>query len=117
MEERVERLDNYKFTCDCKACVNDYKSPMRSVGLNTDFIKAEYFVAKRMNVVKQMLKETFEFVNKNIHHEPCTELEKAISLNVFMMEEMNNLGFFPRVDCDKYFSYKLDRLHNEQSAN
>lgn len=117
LKERTERLQNYKFTCDCKACVHDYKNPMRSVGLNTQFIKLEYSESKRMHVIKQMLKETFEFMGKFANLEPCTELEKAVSLNVFIIEEINNLGFFPRVDRDKYFSYKLQRMYKEQTKN
>lgn len=117
LKERTERLQNYKFKCDCKACVNDYKNPIRTVGLNTNFIRPEYFESKRMSVVKQMLKDTFDFINKNIHHDPCTELEKAISTNVFIIEEMNNLGFFPRVDFDIYFANKLQRMYQTQAGN
>lgn len=117
LAERKKFLQTYNFVCYCKACVNDFRKPTKSAGIETKFIRLEYFDSDRIKVAKNILKETFKFIDVNIKHITSTEVSTAFRVQIFMIEEMTNLSFFPRVNPEAYFQTKLQLLFEEQTED
>lgn len=80
--ERQNRLQKYRFECDCEACVNDWPQPYPE--RDHRFAAPGYFNYKPAAAVEQF-KKNCKYIDENAGNMPCFEISSLMHHNYFLL--------------------------------
>lgn len=92
LKDRQEQLSRFSFTCECEACVKDYKQLVQLSRINPDFVEPSL---RAVTVKKAMVEfaNNCEYLNKIIYHHPCFETTILINHNEHLLHQITKLSF------------------------
>lgn len=91
-EERQKQLQRFSFTCDCKACVEDYPEMIDLVKHDVDFVDTE-FTSMSVETAIDQFKRNCKYIEENFNNHPCYETTMTMIHNDHLLHQISRPSF------------------------
>lgn len=91
-EERQNLLQRFSFTCDCRACIENYPEMMKLTRLNLDFSEPEFRTLSTQAAANEFKKNS-EYIKKSIENHPSYETTTCQIYNDHLLHQIAKFSF------------------------
>lgn len=91
-DERLNLLQRFSFTCECRACTVNYPEMMQLPRLNLDFNEPEFRTLSAQAAVVE-LKKNCKFIEENIENHPSYETTTCQIYNDHLLHQIAKFSF------------------------
>lgn len=93
-DRRKYLLENYNFTCQCDACVNDYDMSRLPVKDESCTFPTTKFLDCPVEDLIQDFRSICDYINENYYNYPCREIAELMAINFQNMQHIANKVIF-----------------------